>query len=46
MESSNDAVRRVRRMEENTDRDLKCIAPLIMSIQDDTRDGNFPLFAV
>jgi hypothetical protein len=46
MESVDDAVRRVRRMEENANSNLKCIAPLIARVQDDTRDGYLSLFTV
>lgn len=43
MESVDDAVWRVCRMEENTNRDLKCVALLIAGVQYNTRNGNLPL---
>jgi hypothetical protein len=45
MEGVDYAVRRVCRMEENPDRNLKRIALLIARVQDDTCDGNLSLFA-
>ena len=46
MEGTDDTIRRVRRMEKDTDSNLKCIALLIACIQDDTSQSYFPLFAV
>ena len=43
MESVDDTVWRMRRMEENTDRNLKCIALLIACVQDDACNSNLPL---
>ena len=46
MEGTDDTIRRARRMEEDTNSNLKCIALLIACIQDDTSQSYFPLFAV
>ena len=46
MEGTDDTIRRVRRMEEDTNSNLKCIALLIACIQDDTSESYFTLFAV
>ena len=46
MEGTDDMTLHVRRMEEDTNSNLKCIALLIACIQDDTSQSYFPLFAV
>ena len=46
MEGTDDTIWRVRRMEEDTNSNLKCIALPIACIQDDTNQSYFPLFAV
>ena len=45
MEGTGDTARCVRRMEEDIDGNLKCIALLLARIQDDTSESYFPLFA-
>ena len=46
MEGTDDTARCVRRMEEDTDGNLKCIVLLIACIQHDTSENHIPLFAV
>ena len=45
MEGTDDTAWCARRMKEDTDGNLKCIALLLARIQDDTSESCFPLFA-